>query len=109
MADTCKNIESVLNNLSRKIDNQNRCCNDVKKQIGNLNQRLKNLENKVKRLESNNNNNKPNGLADILKRLARLESYCLSVEQAFSQLEKSITDIRTHTLGFLDFFSFIFK
>lgn len=108
----CKDIDRALSNLGRKIDAQNKCCSEVKAELGRLNNKINSLGNRVGKLERDiqaNKQGKPQDLTAILKRLNALESYCLSVEKVFADVEKAFGGIMKQVLGFMDFFSFIFK
>ncbi|MEJ1937770.1 hypothetical protein WDZ92_46855, partial [Nostoc sp. NIES-2111] len=80
----CKDIDKALRDLATKIDKQNACCEANKREISAIKRRLDRLEgNSSKELKNKDNQS----LADIYKRLARLESYCLSIENLFKQIE----------------------
>jgi archaellum component FlaC len=110
----CKDIDRALSNLGKKIDAQNKCCSEVKAELGRLKNSINSLGNRVGKLERDiqsgkQKQTKPQDLTAIYKRLDALENYCLSVEKVFADIEKSFGGIMKQVLGFMDFFSFIFK
>jgi DNA-binding transcriptional regulator GbsR (MarR family) len=87
----CTDVDAAIRRLERKIDAQNTCCEANKKEIASIKRRLEKLEaNSSKELKNNNNQQ---SLTDIYKRLAKLESYCLSIENLFKQIEAAIEPI----------------
>jgi hypothetical protein len=86
----CTDVDAALRRLEQKIDKQIQCCEANKKEIASIKRRLDRLEgNSSKELKNKDNQS----LSDIYKRLARLESYCLSIENLFKQIESIIKPI----------------
>lgn len=88
----CKDIDAALKRLESKIDTQNREIAGLKKTqqecCGNAN-------------HANNSND----LTDLKKRVANLESYCLSLEEALGYVSKSAHSVLSNLFGFISFFT----
>jgi chromosome segregation ATPase len=80
MSDCCEKLGQALNNLNSKVDG-------INGKLGNLDNRLNGLEAKQKRCCQDKKEQKPpDSLEDILRRLAKLERYCESVEDFIKKL-----------------------
>ncbi|MBH8575456.1 hypothetical protein I8752_21075 [Nostocaceae cyanobacterium CENA369] len=90
MADTCSDLASAIKRLEVAINKQNQCCEENKKEINKLKDRIAKLE-KGGSIELGKDGKVD--LTSITQRIARLESYCTSLEDVFSKLKITFKEV----------------
>src|SRR5689334_14184401 len=90
--DCCEKLKEQLATLNTEVGRVRQEFQKANQKIGELDRRVKNLEGKNG--ENKQGGEKNNNESQILNRLAKLESYCGSVEQYLNAVTPLITAIK---------------